>query len=216
MIVKPKIRVSAFIDGFNLYHAIDELARDDLKWINLWRLMQTFTKPSTHEIASVYYFTAIAEWLKEPAKRHKAFIAAQIAQGVTPVLGYFKQKDKDCHQCRHAWIEHEEKQTDVNIAVWLVREAFNNQYDQALIVTQDGDLAPALQVVSELPKDRKIKVIAPPGLRHSKELGKYARKRAAIKVVHLENCRLPENVIDLKTGHVVAIRPAKYDPPGSN
>ena len=29
------ICVSAFIDGFNLYHAIDELGRDDLKGVTL-------------------------------------------------------------------------------------------------------------------------------------------------------------------------------------
>jgi len=30
--------VIAYIDGFNLYHAIDELAQPHLKWLNLWAL----------------------------------------------------------------------------------------------------------------------------------------------------------------------------------
>ena len=171
-----KIRVSAFIDGFNLYHAIGNLGRDDLKWVNFWKLMEIFTHPETHVLTSVYLFTAIAEWLVEPAKRHKAFIAAQEAHGVIPVLGSFKLKYEGCNKCGHTWTGHEEKQTDVNMAIWLVQEAFNNRYDQAIIVTQDADLTPALRLVSELPKNRKIKVVSPPGLRHSKELSKYASK----------------------------------------
>lgn len=175
--------------------------------------MEVFTKPGIHQLTAVYYFTAIAEWLTEPAKRHKAYIAAQQARGVTPVLGFFKPKGRECRSCGHTWKAHEEKQTDVNMAVWLVREALNNQYDQAIVVTQDGDFVPALQLVSELPKQRKIKVIAPPKLRHSKELGKYANKRASIKLKHLQKCLLEQQVIDSITGHIVAIRPAKYDPP---
>ena len=75
----PNIRVTAFIDGFNLYHAIDKLGRDHLKWINLRRLMEIFIQPDTHVLTSVYLFTATPEWLVEPAKRHKAFIQAQAA-----------------------------------------------------------------------------------------------------------------------------------------
>ena len=209
----PNIRVVAFIDGFNLYHAIDKLGRDHLKWINLRRLMEIFIQPDTHVLTSVYLFTATPEWLVEPAKRHKAFIQAQAAHGVTPVLGSFKAKNDGCNSCGHTWIRHEEKQTDVNMAIWLVQDAFNDRYDQAIVVTQDADLTPALRLVSELPKKRKIKVISPPGLHHSKELGQYAKKRASIKPAHLEQCLLPREVIETATGRVAATRPIKYDPP---
>jgi hypothetical protein len=30
------IRVAAFVDGFNPYHALRDLGRDHLKWLNLW------------------------------------------------------------------------------------------------------------------------------------------------------------------------------------
>ena len=33
----PK-RVAVYVDGFNLYHAIDELRDNQLKWLDLWQL----------------------------------------------------------------------------------------------------------------------------------------------------------------------------------
>jgi len=52
-----KKRVMAFVDGYNLYHGIVGLARGlpgkpettkhFLKWVNLWNLVQAFTKTSS-------------------------------------------------------------------------------------------------------------------------------------------------------------------------
>jgi hypothetical protein len=40
-----KARVACFIDGFNLFHAIKNLGRNELKWVNLWKLMECFIDP---------------------------------------------------------------------------------------------------------------------------------------------------------------------------
>lgn len=208
---KGKVRVVAYIDGFNLYHAIHNLRRDDLKWIDLRQLMECFIDPQNQEIVAIYYFSAIAEWLPEPAKRHKLFIDAQKLVGVTPILGSFKEKERSCKKCGASWKGHEEKQSDVNIAVWMVQEAFKDNYDEAFLVSQDSDIAPALRLIRELPKARRIKVIAPPRLRHSKELAQYAHKTPTIKMIHLERSRLPEYVRG-EAGQITITRPTKYMP----
>lgn len=205
------IRVSAFIDGFNLYHAIDELGRNDLKWVDLRRLVEIFTGPE-HKIIDVFYFTAVAKWLIDPANRHKAYITALEHRGVTPVLGSFKSSEVSCRKCSNSWTAHEEKMTDVNIAVWLLREAYYNKFDQAFVISCDSDLTPAFQAVKELPKARAIKLIAPPNMYHSKHLGAYSDKTTRIQVSHLELCRMPEEVMDPKSGAVVATRPREYVP----
>jgi len=51
---QSKIRVACFVDGFNLYHAIDEMDREELKWVNLWKLMESFIDPTIHQIVGVY------------------------------------------------------------------------------------------------------------------------------------------------------------------
>lgn len=61
-------RVFCYIDGFNVYHAIDDAnravrgARSHLKWLNLNSLMTEFTDPSVHEISAVKFFTAYPTW----------------------------------------------------------------------------------------------------------------------------------------------------------
>lgn len=104
------IRVACFIDGFNLYHAIHDLRRNELKWLNLRKLMEHFIDSKIHEIVAIYYFSAFAEWLPEEVKRHKAYVEALKYFGVTPVMGRFKEKELSCNRCDHAWTGHEEIQ----------------------------------------------------------------------------------------------------------
>lgn len=207
-----KKRVACFIDGFNLYHAIDDLGKDHLKWINLRALMEHFHSPQVHELGEIYYFTAIAEWLKDQAARHKAYIEALRTVGVTPILGRFKEKPAGCHRCGASWTAHEEKQTDVNIATWMIQEAFNNRYEEAFLVSKDSDLVPPLKLIKTFPKTRDLKIICPPGRRHAKELIQVANKKASILEFHLEKCLFPKEVKNA-AGVVVASRPPKYDPP---
>jgi hypothetical protein len=65
----------------------------------------------------VYYFSAYAVWQPRKVGRHIAYVKALRAVGVTVVLGQFKQKDRRCPACNHTWVGHEEKETDVNIAI---------------------------------------------------------------------------------------------------
>ena len=62
-------RVMAFIDGYNFYHSVLEMIksgpaanRQELKWVDLWKLMQAFVMPSKEIIVGVHYFSAYATW----------------------------------------------------------------------------------------------------------------------------------------------------------
>jgi len=204
------IRVSAFIDGFNLYHAIHDLGRNELKWLNLRALLENFTKKGLHELGDIFYFSAYADWLQEKRKRHLVYVRALKHFQVTPIMGNFKDKDIECRVCSNMWVDHEEKQSDVNLAVELVREAYKDSYDQALIVSGDSDLAPPIRLLKEIFPKKKVKVICPPGRFHSKELGSLANKRAKIQIVHLESSLLPAEMAT-RTGLIT--RPPEYAPP---
>lgn len=53
-------RVVAFIDGYNLYHAIHALKQNHLKWIDLRALCEVFAPRPQFEICGIFYFTAPA------------------------------------------------------------------------------------------------------------------------------------------------------------
>jgi uncharacterized LabA/DUF88 family protein len=156
-------RVIAYVDGFNLYHAIDALGKPHLKWGNLRDLAASICGPD-ETLVQVYYFTALATW-RSPAAigRHREYIKALKHAGVTCVVGHFKEKHRKCLKCGAAWIAHEEKETDVAIATNLIADAFQDRFDRALIISADSDLTPAIECVRMHFPKKAVNVVAPPG-----------------------------------------------------
>ena len=56
------MRVACYVDGFNLYHAIHDLQKPHLKWVNLWALAQSICR-SGETLTKVAYFSAYATWI---------------------------------------------------------------------------------------------------------------------------------------------------------
>ena len=52
------MRVIAFIDGFNLHHAIHDLRNSHLKWVDPWKVCGIFCPPPDLVLEEVYYFPA--------------------------------------------------------------------------------------------------------------------------------------------------------------
>ena len=204
-------KVVAFIDGFNLYHAIDDLKRPHLKWVNLWDLVEALVRPQSQVLEEVYYFSAYATWLPGPMIRHRAYVRALRSVGVNVVLGKFKPKDRRCPKCDHAWKSHEEKETDVNIALAMLMQGVLGAYDHAFLISQDSDLAPAIRLVTrEL--EKPVTVVTPPHRKHSTELIGAATAKAKITLPQIERSLFPQQVHDAG-GNVVATRPTDYTPP---
>ena len=78
---------AAFIDGFNLYHAIHDLRQDHLKWVDLRKLCREFAPSPEHELEDVFYFSAFATWRPDAYRRHREYVKALEASGVTPIMG---------------------------------------------------------------------------------------------------------------------------------
>ena len=148
---------------------------------------------------------------KSAQKRQKSYIMALKLTAVQPVLGHFKEKDRKCPDCQHKWIGHEEKETDVNIALFLLDSAYQNLFDRALVITNDSDLAPAIQMTRKRFPEKRITTVAPPNYYHSNELIKVSSDKARIRVEHLESNLLPPVVTD--ASRLISVsRPAEYAP----
>ena len=214
-------RVACFIDGYNLYHALRHNSRNNHhKWLDLKALISRLIPSKSESISAIYYFSAYAHWLPDSYRRHREYVAALEATGVNVVLGHFKKKKKKCKICGIGWRDHEEKETDVNIALHMLNGAYKDSYDKAMLVSRDSDLAPVLKMIrSEFPT-LEIEVVAPPQYSrihhgHSVDLVKLATSKKRIRPYQIENCLLPRQVIDPQTGKIAATRPTAYDPPQS-
>lgn len=191
-------RVYVFVDGFNIYHAINSNpAWQPYKWLDLVALSKTLV-PKSESIRGVIYCTALATWLPTSLARHKNYIKALELTGVHVVYGQFKVRDKQCSKCGYQYKSHEEKQTDVNIATWLFRLAAEDRYDKAIIISGDSDLIPAVQGVKYAYPAKEIAVAIPIG-RKADELKQVCDRYIRLKLHHLQTSRLPEE-IDLGGG----------------
>jgi uncharacterized LabA/DUF88 family protein len=176
------------------------------------KLMEQQLSPRSERLGSVYYFSAYAYWLPDQKSRHEQYINALDATGVKIVMGHFKEKERSCLKCKTTWIQHEEKETDVNIALYVVNEAFKNSYDRAYIVSRDSDLKPAVELVRAQFPEKEIFIVAPPHLGHSNDLIQAAHGKRKIKKPQIERCLFPDVLYD-SDGNQVATRPPEYDPP---
>lgn len=202
------MKAALFVDGFNLYHAIDDFDDDRLKWLSLWDLGARIIRQKSESLVSVTYFSAFATHLQATQPhvllRHRAYVSALEATGVKVVLGSFKRKPMLCKTCRAAWWRHEEKETDVNIAVKVVSEAYRNGYDVAYVLSADTDLTPALREVRSLTDDsgqrtKRVVAVFPPiasgKQRYVSSLQQNSDASISLNLSHLEACRLPEVVV---------------------
>lgn len=181
-----------------------------MKWLNLWSLSSAFIKPTQERITAVYYFIALAHWLPGPKKRHQELIKAVSHFGVTPILGHFKKKPGNCKTCGATWITHEEKQSDVNIAAYLIHHAHLDLFDKALVLSADSDLCHALQLIIDTVKDKEINILVPP---NRYEITRELRGMVGsfkIKQKHLKNNLLPDIIRNSQTGKIIAKKPSKY------
>ncbi|HLA34300.1 MAG TPA: NYN domain-containing protein, partial [Rhodocyclaceae bacterium] len=193
-----KKRVMAFVDGFNLYHAIDDLDIDPkshrprrqkqhLKWLNIWSMASAFAPPSRETIVAVHYFSAFATWLPDAHQRHREYVRALEATGVHVVMGNFKKKFRSCNSCKTTWTGHEEKESDVNIALHLLDMAYQDAYDKAFLVTADTDLVPAIKMVrSRFPEKEVVALIPKNRFQHAMELRQACNSASRIEESHIE------------------------------
>ncbi len=105
---------------------------------------------------------------------------------------------------------HEEKQTDVAIAVQMVGDALLGKVDRLVLLTADSDQIPAAKFLQTLPGIELSLMYLPDRMSHARDLGNQIADRAEITSGRLGTCVLPRTVRD-KNGRAVAFRPALYD-----
>jgi 6-hydroxy-3-succinoylpyridine 3-monooxygenase len=156
-------RTIVYIDGFNLYYGAVR-STPLLKWLNIARFCQLL-RPHD-DIRLIRYFTALVEG---PTKVNQETYLK--ALGTSPVvdvvLGKFKRKTLKCRvsTCGHTGDRHydtqEEKRTDVNIAIFMLDDAYRNQCEQLVLFSGDSDLVPAVNMVRLRFPEKRIFVYVP-------------------------------------------------------
>lgn len=62
-----------YVDGFNLYHAINDLQKNYLKWLDLWPLGELIIPRQSQKLRKVVYCTAVKTTDHEKMLRHRQY-----------------------------------------------------------------------------------------------------------------------------------------------
>jgi uncharacterized LabA/DUF88 family protein len=194
-----------YIDGFSLYHQCFRRTaeRNHLKWLDLCALASA--NLPDEDIADVRYYTArVSATPEDPlrASRQDAFLRAlatlpnlvirqsQFSRSKRRSLG----ASSSWYRSRQmVWIM-QEKRSDVSLATDLLVDAFDGRAEVALLITNDSDFERPIKVVTDRFEVRVV--IISPDVMVSKRLAKLASHARPLDHRLLENCQLPDVVID--------------------
>ena len=215
-----------YIDGFNLYFGlraatIKQKGQKRLTkksyWIDLQKLSERIVKDN--ELVAVKYFTARIKG--NPAKQHRQATFLSAIQHHCPKLQMFEGNyllrkmfcgkcrkfsyDIVCPYCKKINIFPEEKKSDVNIATQMLKDAYENNFDIAYLVSGDSDLVPPIQVIRAMSPPKKVAVAFPPH-RSGLELKEAADFAFFLPSTAIKNYILPE-VIRKPDGSELRIPP---------
>ncbi|MBU4069680.1 MAG: NYN domain-containing protein [Nanoarchaeota archaeon] len=144
-----KERTIIFIDGSNYYHILKNMFNDKkLMEFDFKCFIKKLIK--SKKLIRVYYYTAPLDRKKDEktyTKQQKFFAKLRKIPNFKLILCRM-QKVKI-----NGRIIYQVKEDDIHLAVDMVRLAYNNAYDTAILVSSDGDFVPAIQAVQEIGKE---------------------------------------------------------------
>lgn len=202
------MKTFVYVDGFNLYYRALKGKAIGRKWLNIHELVRR-AMPADASIEKINYYTADISAIpdSDAPKRQREYLRAletvpcvAIHKGrflVSRPMMYLdesltfspKPTQKQAPPPRFAKVvKTEEKGTDVNLGVHLVRDAFAGSFEQAVVVSNDTDLVEAIRIVVE---DLNLPVfLVSAGGRQSATLNRLA---AGVKFAkrHIKRCQFP-------------------------
>lgn len=149
----------AYVDGFNLYHLA--LRATQHRWIDPKILLENVLgQPGAIDLLKFYTANVSAKIDIEAPRKQQVYLSA------LETLNYVRIH-KGSFQVHNKWrkianyhddtfkptpvvvkvVNPEEKGSDVNLGVHLVRDAFTKQFEQAVVCTNDTDLCEPIRIV---------------------------------------------------------------------
>ncbi len=195
-----------YVDGFNLYYGT--VRGTQYKWLDIQRMLERL-RPDD-DIQTIHYFTAL---MRPPQDIDQQTYLAALATcpKVNIVLGKFKDRRFKCRvrTCAHLGDKHymgrEEKRTDVNIAVQMLDDAYQDRADRFVVVSGDSDFVPAVDRVKTRFPDKVVVVYVPsrnPIRGAAVELRGSADRHRTLPLALIKKCPFPATIPDGKGGTI--------------
>jgi len=174
-------------------------------WLDLQKLAERIVQ--NRHLVGVKYFTARIKGDPQKQDRQNAFLDAihwhcdkvQTFEGRYLLREMICRKchqvsnDMACPRCKTLNRMPEEKKSDVNIATQMLKDAYENLFDTAYLISADSDLVPPVEVIRSMTPSKRVIVVFPPN-RFSLELKNAASTQLFISGSIIRQSRLPDEV----------------------
>lgn len=200
-------RVITYIDGFNLYFGLRASRFRRYLWLDLVQLSARLLRP-TQKLVLSKYFTARVVNPPDKQRRQSIYLEALGTLCDLQIFyGKYQINQRQCRNCGYTDSVPSEKMTDVNIAVELLTDAFQDRFDTALLISADSDLCGPVEAVLRLFPAKRVVVAFPPS-RNSAELTRLASAHLHIGRAVIAGSQFPDEV-EKSDGYVLR-RPASW------
>lgn len=156
-----KMKAIAYIDAFNFYYGLTKNTK--YRWCDLYSLCKALT-PLKYELDFVRVFTGCSKALTDPGQpeRQSAYLRAlETCGNVYIEKSNFSIREKEYYLSDGSQKVNvkvpQEKGADVNLATFLLIDAYHNRFDLAMILSNDSDLENPIRMVrKEFNKQTRI------------------------------------------------------------
>lgn len=151
-----KERVAIFIDGQNFRRIMYSVCHNSK--LDYAKFIQSLV--GERQFVKAYYFDAplLQGEGRDEQKyngQQKFYTALSYIPGLELVFGNRVEKQFFCPKCREEYSVTREKGVDILIASYMFMGAVNNQYDTAILLSGDADLAPIVETIHKLERRAK-------------------------------------------------------------
>lgn len=199
--------VIAYVDGYNLYYGLRDKGWKRFYWLDIRKMVGHFLRRN-QLLAETKYFTTIIEDPPDKKQRQLDYLSAlRTLDHMSLFFGHYLSDKITCSQCGHTYQTHHEKMTDVNIAVELMSDAFQDRFDVAFLISADSDLVGPIKAIRRLFKKKLVVLIFPPE-RYSNALAKVGTRPLHISHEILADSQFPDHV-SMANGQFIS-RPERW------
>jgi uncharacterized LabA/DUF88 family protein len=181
-------RVAIFVDGGGFFHvrnAVRQANRNSRLQVDFGECCKKLC--GNRKLIRAYFCNSLPSQDKEPAAYRES-------------IGYMTRLDYIPYvETSRSWLMYPpdgskpvQKGVDMRVALHMVKLAYNNAYDIAILITGDGDLVEAVKTVKDWGK--QVEYVCYPNVMKSKALVKASDITLEINAEWLKDCLVEENL----------------------
>lgn len=220
------MRTIVYVDGFNLYYRMLK-ARPAFKWLNQLAMVRAALGRRHHIIRLNYYIARVSARAHDPEAPARQAVYLKALSTIPEIVvheGTFMTSEPwmalaeppQAKPLDYIWnlpapemvrvVKSEEKGSDVNLGAHLVRDAFLDAFDAAVVITNDTDLVEPIRIATK-EAGKRVGLLAPVKY-PSQGLINVASFYVHLRSGHLRQAQFPD-VVTMLDGSTIQ-RPATW------